>query len=148
MSEILEQKLIVFQLKEKEYVIPVEQVISIEKLLPITRVPLTEHFIKGVINLRGVVIPVVDLKLRLGLKEEAYTEKTRIIIISNDESEVGLIVDGAHDVIDIDTRMIESPKTVTADSDTECIDGVLHYNKRIMILLNLRKVLGAQTADV
>ncbi|MET3697963.1 purine-binding chemotaxis protein CheW [Bacillus oleivorans] len=143
MSEKHEQKLIVFQLKEKEYVIPVEQVTSIEKVLPITRVPLADNFIKGVINLRGVVIPAVDLKVRLGMKEEAYTERTRVIIVSTDEYEVGLIVDVANDVIDIDSEMIESPKTFATDSEAEFIEGVLQYNKRIMILLNVGKVLGA-----
>ena len=144
MSEIVEQKLIVFQLKEKEYVIPVESVTSIEKVMPITRVPLTEDFIKGVINLRGVVVPVVDLKVRLGMSEEAYTEKTRIIIVSNDNFEVGLLVDGAHDVIDVKSDMIE--KTAAANRDADFIDGVLQYNKRIMILLNVSKVLGEKMA--
>ena len=79
-------KVVVFQLADKEYVIPVSQVQGIEKLIYITRVPKTPSFVKGVINLRGVVTPIIDLKNRFGLGESSLNESTRIIIITLDLS--------------------------------------------------------------
>ena len=76
-----EMKVIVFQIKDKEYAIPVDRVSGIEKLLYITRVPKTVPFIKGVINLRGVITPVIDLRIRFGFEEVTYDEATRIIVI-------------------------------------------------------------------
>lgn len=96
-----EVKVIVFRLKDEEYGVDVNQVKSIEKLEHITRVPRTPAFVKGVINLRGVVTPIIDLRNRFSLEETAYTESTRIIIVAVGELEVGLIVDAANDVIDI-----------------------------------------------
>ena len=94
-----EIKVIVFQIKDKEYAIPVERVSGIEKLLHITRVPKTVPFIKGVINLRGVITPIIDLRTRFGFEEVEYNDATRIIIIIIDDMEVGLIVDSANDVL-------------------------------------------------
>ncbi len=94
-------KLIVFQLDGKEYGIPVEYVHGIEKVQHITRIPGTARFVKGVINLRGVVTPIIDLRKRFGIKESEYSDTTRVIIVAMDDVEVGLIVDAANDVIDI-----------------------------------------------
>lgn len=105
-------KVIVFQLNDKEYGVPVSQVKSIEKIMHITRVPHTNPFVKGVMNLRGVVTPLLDLRVRFGMEEQAYNEGTRVIIVSIDDKEVGLIVDGANDVIDIPTSKIEPPPEV------------------------------------
>ncbi|GAA0331974.1 chemotaxis protein CheW [Bacillus carboniphilus] len=141
-----EQKLIVFQLKDKEYVIPVEEVKSIERPLPITRVPGTPPYIKGVMNLRGLVIPVIDLKVRLGMEEEAINEKTRIVIVLVEGHEVGFIVDGANDVIDVAKDAIEPPQHTSNEKVDEFIEGVFQYQKRIMILLKLGKVLEKEMA--
>ena len=96
-----EIKVIVFQLKNKEYAIPVNRVSGIEKLLHITRVPKTVSFIKGVINLRGVITPIIDLRSRFGFEEIEYNDSTRIIIVVMNGMEVGLIVDSANDVLDL-----------------------------------------------
>ncbi|MBW4837803.1 MAG: chemotaxis protein CheW, partial [Paenibacillaceae bacterium] len=95
-----ELKVIVFKLGHEEYGIDVDKVQTIERMMPITRVPKTYAFVKGVINLRGVVIPVIDLRGRFGLPEAEYSDQTRIIIVSANEMEVGFIVDSANDVID------------------------------------------------
>src|SRR5690625_1981293 len=100
------RKVIVFQLNNEEYAVSVEQVGSIERMLPITRVPQTADFVKGVINLRGVVIPVIDLRVRFGIEEVEHGDTTRIIIFYLDDIEVGLIVDVANDVVDIPVNII------------------------------------------
>lgn len=144
MNETLnsECKIIVFQLNDKEYAIPVEQVRSIEKIQHITRVPGTAPYIKGVINLRGVVTPIVDLRVRFGLEQVEYQDHTRIIIAVLDGFEVGLIVDAANDVIDISKDQIEPPPEVVSGTEAEYINGVVKVGKRLMILLELQKVLN------
>jgi purine-binding chemotaxis protein CheW len=136
-----ELKIIVFQLKEKEYAIPVEQVRSIEKLQHITRVPGVAVYIKGVINLRGVVTPIVDLGKRLDLDESESSDSTRIIIAVFDDIEVGLIVDAANDVLDISKDSIEPPPEIVGGTEAEYINGVVKIGKRLLILLDLEKVM-------
>ncbi|WP_249646215.1 chemotaxis protein CheW, partial [Lysinibacillus sp. D3C2_S12] len=91
----------------KEYAIPVSHVQGIEKLMHITRVPKTEKYVKGVINLRGVVTPIVDLRERFELPISDHEETTRIIIISLEDMEVGFVVDSANDVIYLCASAIE-----------------------------------------
>jgi purine-binding chemotaxis protein CheW len=140
-AEAKEVKVIVFQLQDEEYGIPVHQVRSIEKMQHITRVPRTAPFVKGVINLRGVVTPIIDLRVRFELEEQAYTDSTRIIIVALDQMEVGLIVDAANDVIDIPVSSIEPRPEVVGNVEVEYITGVAKVDKRLIILLNLEKVL-------
>ncbi|CAM5788286.1 MULTISPECIES: chemotaxis protein CheW [Brevibacillus] len=137
-----EVKVIVFRLKDEEYGVDVNQVKSIEKLEHITRVPRTPAFVKGVINLRGVVTPIIDLRNRFSLEETAYTESTRIIIVAVGELEVGLIVDAANDVIDIPVNAIEPPPEVVGGVEAAYLRGVAKLEKRLLILLNLDKVLS------
>ncbi|SDQ60156.1 chemotaxis protein CheW [Virgibacillus salinus] len=138
---IVDRKVIIFQLNDEEYAVSVQQVGSIERIQPITRVPQTADFVKGVINLRGVVTPIIDLRIRFGLKETEFTESSRIIIVYLDEMEVGLIVDAANDVIDIPEDTIEPAPEVIGSVDIDYIDGVAKLDNRLLILLNLRKVL-------
>ena len=144
MAETLAQelKIIVFQLKEKEYAIPVDQVRSIEKAQHITRVPGVASYIKGVINLRGVVTPIVDLGKRLNLDEAENTESTRIIIAVFNDVEVGLIVDAANDVLDINREAIEPAPEIVGGAEAEYINGVVKIDKRLLILLELEKVMN------
>jgi purine-binding chemotaxis protein CheW len=138
---VAELKVIVFQLKDKEYAIPVQQVRSIEKIQHITRVPRVPKFVKGVINLRGVVTPIIDLRTRFGIEETAFSDNTRVIIVALGEIEVGLIVDAANDVIDISTDAIEPTPEVVDSVAVDYINGVVKIGKRLLILLNLEKVL-------
>lgn len=135
-------KVVVFQLADKEYVIPVSQVQGIEKLIHITRVPKTPSFVKGVINLRGVVTPIIDLKSRFGLGESNLNDSSRIIIISLDDMNVGVIVDSANDVLDISKDSIEPQPEVVGGLEQDFIAGVTKIDKRLLILLHLDLVLN------
>lgn len=142
-------KVIVFQLHDEEYGIPVQQVRSIEKVQHITRVPRTAPYIKGVINLRGVVTPIIDLRKRFGLKEHEDTESTRMIIVSKDDIEVGFIVDAANDVIDIHSDIIEPAPEVVGSVEVEYILGVAKLEKRLIVMIDLEEVLKtSQTLDI
>ncbi|WP_078547091.1 chemotaxis protein CheW [Litchfieldia alkalitelluris] len=134
-------KVIVFQLVNEEYVFPIENVRSIEKLQPITRVPHTLEFVKGVINLRGVIIPILDLRKLFGMTEAAYTDQTRIIIITHDDYEVGLIVDSANDVLDIPNDSIEQQPEIVGTLKVEYINGVVKVDDRLLIMLTLEHIL-------
>lgn len=143
MSEVLESvsKYIVFQLRDKEYAIPVSQVKGIEKVGHITRVPKTKSFVKGVINLRGVITPIIDLRTRFNFEQEIFDESTRVIIVSFKDLEVGFIVDAANDVLDIESSLIEPTPEVVGVEEATFINGVAKVGKRLLILIDLEKVL-------
>ncbi|MFJ7469036.1 chemotaxis protein CheW [Peribacillus frigoritolerans] len=140
-------KVIVFQIKDKEYAIPVDKVSGIEKLLHITRVPKALKFVKGVINLRGVITPIIDLRVRFDFEEVEYDESTRIIIVLLDDMEVGLIVDSANDVLDIPVESIEPQPEVVGHLASEYISGVAKIDKRLLVLINLEKALSLEMTE-
>ncbi|TFE24408.1 chemotaxis protein CheW [Cohnella luojiensis] len=138
-----ELKVIVFTLAHEEYGIEVDKVRTIERMVPITRVPKTPAFVKGVINLRGIVIPVIDLRGRFGLAETEITENSRIIIVAANDLEVGFIVDSANDVMDVMSDAIENPPEVLGGIKAKYISGVAKIgDSRLLILLNLVEVLS------
>lgn len=138
-----ELKVIVFKLGEEEYGIEVDAVQTIERMMPITRVPKTLSFVKGVINLRGVVIPVIELRGRFGLPSVEYTDQTRIIIVSMNEIEVGFIVDSANDVIDLNSDLIDAPPDVVGGVKAKYLRGVARVSEeRLLVMLNLSEELN------
>ena len=137
-----ELKVIVFKLGTEEYGIEVDKVQTIERMLPITRVPKTLDFVKGVINLRGLVIPVIDLRGRFNLAQAEYNDQTRIIIVEVEKMQVGFIVDSANDVVDIKRSSIEKPPEVVGGVKARYLDGVAKLDEeRLLIMLNLAEVL-------
>lgn len=144
-KEIVETvKVVVFRLMNEEYGVEVNQVKSIERFQPITRVPNTPKFVKGVINLRGVITPIIDLRSRFNLNETPYTDLTRLIIVFLDGMDVGMIVDRAHDIIDVPINEIESPPEVVGGIKADYLRGVAKVKDRLYILLNLNKVLNLE----
>jgi len=139
---IEDKKIIVFALGSAEYGLEVEKVKTIERIQPMTRVPGSLSFIKGVINLRGVVIPIIDLRSRFNLPEIEYTDNTRIIIVMNGDYEVGLIVDAANDVIDLDTDNLDNPPEVVGGIQAKYLQGIAKVgDNRLLTLLNLQEFL-------
>lgn len=147
-SAELNVKVIVFNLNNEEYALPVEHVGAIERLHPITRVPGTAKYVKGVINLRGVIIPIIDLRLRFDLEETELTDESRIIIVKMDNLEVGIIVDNANDVIDISRDIIEEPPEVIGSVDVDYVEGVAKLDERLLVLLNLDLVLAQEDSKL
>jgi len=138
-----ELKVIVFTLAHEEYGVEIDKVRTIERMMPLTRVPKTPPFVKGVINLRGVVVPVIDLRGRFGLPEREYTDNTRIIIVSVQDMEVGLIVDSANDVMDLDRGRLEAPPEVVGGIQAKYLQGIVKLDdQRLLVLLNLPEVLN------
>ncbi|MFV8828810.1 chemotaxis protein CheW [Alkalihalobacterium sp. APHAB7] len=136
-----ELKVIVFQLKDEEYAIEVDYIQSIERMQPVTRIPRTFHFITGVMNLRGVITPIIDLRKRFGIEPKQSDDATRILVISKDEIEIGFIVDGANDVIDIPLEKIEPTPEVVGGVEADYLRGVVKLENRLFTLLNIDKVM-------
>jgi purine-binding chemotaxis protein CheW len=141
-------KVIVFRLMDKEYAVPVYEVQSIEKVMPLTRVPNTPSYVKGVINLRGIITPILSLRERFEMEKGREDENTRIIITTLEEYTVGLIVDSAKDVLDLDVQSIEPQPEVYGTVEAEYISGVAKVDNRLIVLLDLKKVLNSAKSDV
>ncbi|WP_138419942.1 chemotaxis protein CheW [Aquibacillus sediminis] len=134
-------KVILFQLKQQQYGVNIQQVLSIEKTQAITEVPQTFDFIKGIINLRGEITPVLDLKERLDLGKTEYTDKTRILVVQVHSYQIGLIVDSATDVIDINQDEMDSAPDMIAGVSQDYIQGVAKLKDQLLLLLDLEHVL-------
>lgn len=138
-----ELKIIVFTLAHEQYGVEVERVRTIERMQPLTRVPKTPVFVKGVINLRGIVVPVIDLRGRFQLPEAEYSDNSRIIIVAVKDMEVGLIVDSANDVLDVDSDSIEDPPEIVGGIRAKYLRGVAKLSAgNLLVLLNLEEVLN------
>ncbi|SER06973.1 purine-binding chemotaxis protein CheW [Gracilibacillus ureilyticus] len=141
------QQSIIIELEKEEYAIPVELIGGIERMQHITRVPKTAEFVKGVINLRGVVTPILDLRERFGMDPIAQTDSTRIIIVHMEKFDVGFIVDAAYDVLDIPQEIIEPAPKVIGTVDADYIEGVAKVDKRLIMLLQLENVLSLESYE-
>ena len=136
-----EMKLVAFSLNGKEYAIDVKNVVSIEKMMTITRVPHVPPYVKGVINLRGVITPILDLRIRFDMEPVEYNQNTRIIIVTWENKEVGFIVDEANDVINIQEKNIEPQPDVIGNIQQNYITGVVKVADRLLIILKLETIL-------
>ncbi len=139
-----DSQLVVFKLNNEEYGISILEVQEIKRMADITRVPHTPDYIKGVINLRGSVLPVLDLKRRLELPAGEYTEETRIIIVNVNDMAFGLIVDEVSEVTALGTEQVDSSQSVTGTNASGFINGVGKADNRLLILLNLEAIIGSQ----
>ena len=131
-----ELKLIIFKLGREEYGMDILKVQEIKRMMSITRVPSTPAFIKGVINLRGSVLPVIDLRTRLGLFEAELTEAARIIVVLVNEGVVGFIVDEVVEVTTINPQNVEAVQTLSNGLSAEYISGIAKADARLYIMLN------------
>ncbi|MDR9756118.1 MAG: chemotaxis protein CheW [Thermacetogeniaceae bacterium] len=136
-----EIQLVIFRLGVEEYGVPITQVQEINLLSKPTKIPNSPVFLEGVINLRGRIIPVVDLKKRFALDHTKYTKDARIMIVEVNESVIGVIVDEVLEVLRLPAGSIEPPPPVIAGITAAYLDGVGKLDDRLFILLNMDKVL-------
>ncbi len=136
-----EDKFLTFVLNQEEYGIEIRHVTEIIGIQSITELPDMPHYIKGVINLRGKVIPVMDVRLRFGLEERGYDDRTCIIVINIDEQSVGLIVDRVFEVMDIPKSGVEPPPKIKMGESSRFIKGMGKVGDQVKILLNANQLL-------
>jgi purine-binding chemotaxis protein CheW len=132
---------VVLTLGKEEYGIDIQKVQIIEKISAITRVPKAPEFIKGVINQRGEIIPVMSLRLKFNLPQVQYTDASRIIIVKLEEDSIGIIVDSVKEVLTFSDKDIENVQNIITDYDGEYILGVGKIDQRIVTLLDLKKLI-------
>lgn len=137
-----------FILAEEEYGIGILMIKEIIGMMPITFVPRTPGYVKGVINLRGKVIPVVDLRLRFGMEAVDYTERTCIIVMeiagSAETLQIGIVVDSVSEVLTIKSEEIEDTPAIGAKLDMAYILGMAKMDGNVKILLDIDKVLKSE----
>jgi purine-binding chemotaxis protein CheW len=143
-----EGKYLTFTMAEEGYGIGILKIKEIIGMMPITTVPQTPEFVKGVINLRGKVIPVVDLRLRFGMDSMDYTERTCIIVVEIKGQPgtvmIGIVVDSVSEVLNIKGDDIEETPTFGTNLDTDYILGMAKMEGGVKILLDIDRVLSAE----
>ena len=115
-EDVMEGKYLTFLVGDVGYGIEISYVVEIISVQDITLVPHTHAYVKGIINLRGTVVPVIDMGMRFGGEEVVYTDQTCIIVLSMDDMSVGILVDGVQDVTDIEDENIQDPPTTTGNA--------------------------------
>jgi purine-binding chemotaxis protein CheW len=142
-----QEHLVTFFLAREEYGVDVRLVQEIIRVAEITPVPRAPAAIKGVINLRGRIIPVIDLKRRLGLGEVESSRVARVVVVRIKDRLVGLLVDGASQVLKVPLSIIEPAPEEVVEIDANYIRGVAKLEKRLIILVDLVKILGVDLRE-
>ncbi len=142
-----ELQLVTFTIANEEFGVDILRVQEIIRFMEITKVPNAPHFVEGVINLRGKVIPIVDLRTRFGLVGKDKDSHTRIIVVDIQNTIVGFVVDSVSEVLRIKHDTVEPPPPVVAGIESEYIKGVGKLDDKLLILLDLDKLLGSQEID-
>lgn len=140
-------QLVTFSIGDEEFGVDILQVQEIIRTMEITKVPRAPDFVEGVINLRGKVIPIVDLRRRFGLENRAHDKHTRIIVIEINQMIVGFVVDSVSEVLRIPSGTVEPPPPVVSGMDSEYISGVGKLQDRLLILLDLNKLLSGEEKE-
>jgi purine-binding chemotaxis protein CheW len=140
-------QLVSFVVENEEFGVDILKVQEIIRTVEITRVPKSPDFVEGVINLRGKIVPVIDLRRRFGIDKKAHDNETRIIVVELPDKVVGFLVDKVKEVIRVEKSIIEAPPELTTNVDTNYITGVAKLQDRLLILLDLDRVLSNEEQE-
>jgi purine-binding chemotaxis protein CheW len=135
-------QVVTFALGSEEYGVDIAQVQEINRMVTITHVPRAPQFMEGVINLRGQLIPIIDLRTRFGMQRSERTKNTRIVVTEIGTKRIGMVVDSVSEVLRIPVEQIEDAPDLVAGIDTEYIRGVGKMGDRLIIMLDLRRVIS------
>jgi purine-binding chemotaxis protein CheW len=139
----MEEQLVVFELAGELYGIDIHQVQTITQMQQIMIVPRAPHFVEGVMNMRGQILPVIDLRKRFGLPHDD-TKEGVIVVVELDKEQVGMIVDKVTDVRRISTETVEPPSTLVAGPDAEFLRAIARDEDQMIILLDLRRIFSSE----
>jgi purine-binding chemotaxis protein CheW len=129
-------QLVTFSLKGEEYAVDILSVQEINRITEITKVPKSPHYVEGVINLRGKVMPAINLRKKFGFEEKAIDETSRVIIIDKDGITSGLIVDSVSEVLRIPSNIVEPPP-ITSEMNCKYIKGIAKLENKLIILIDI-----------
>lgn len=147
-KDTVDGKYLTFWIAEQLFGVEIALVLQIVGVPTITAVPEFPDYAKGFINLRGIITPVIDVRMRFGMEERAYDEKTCIIVTNLDEKQIGFIVDAVDAVTDIDKDSISLPPAVTTRAARNYLTGVAQLSNRIALLLDIQKLLAEEPLTV
>ncbi len=139
-EEVLQ--MVSFVLNEEEFGVDILKVQEIIRIVELTRVPNAPHFVEGVINLRGRIVPVIDLRKRFGLPQNEFDKNSRIVIVAVNNLVVGFLVDKVKEVLRVPKAVIEPPPEITSTIHTDYIIGVAKLDDRLLIVLDLERILA------
>ncbi|MAY74048.1 MAG: chemotaxis protein CheW [Phycisphaerae bacterium] len=142
-----ELQLVSFELAGEEFAVDILAVHEINRMMDLTRVPQSPPEVEGVINLRGRIIPVVDLRRRFGLPNVERTDESRIVVIEVRERVIGFIVDGVNEVLRIPSSIVEAAPPMACSIDADFIAGVGKLEDRLLILLDISKLFGVKELE-
>lgn len=134
-------QLVSFNIGSEEFGVDILKVQEINRMVEITRVPQAPPYVEGVINLRGKVIPIVDLRKRFNIEEREYDKNTRIVVVDISGNIMGMVVDSVSEVLRLPANTIEPPPEIVASINSEYIKGVAKLEDRLLIFLDLSKVI-------
>ncbi len=135
-------QLVSFKLGQEEFGIDIKKVQEINRMVEITKIPQAPHYCEGVINLRGKVIPVIDLRKKFDMDIKEWTKNTRIVVCEDGESIVGMIVDAVEEVLRIPSSTIEPAPGIVASVGADYINGVAKIDDRLLIFLDISKIVA------
>lgn len=141
-------QLVSFQLGEEEYVIEITKIQEIILMGDITRIPHTPNYVKGLINLRSNVIPILALRTRFGLSESNPTDDTRIMVVNIRGKTIGLIVDAVNEVLRVSDGQLSPPPPTVAGLGRDYLTGLVKLESRLLIMLDIDKLLDEETSGV
>jgi purine-binding chemotaxis protein CheW len=134
-------QLVSFHIGDEEFCVDILKVQEIIRMMQITKVPNLPSFVEGIINLRGKVIPIIDLRIRLGMAKREHGGNTRIIVVEISNKTIGFIVDSVSEVLRIPKSITEAPPEIVSGVNSEYITAIGKLEDRLLILLELEKVL-------
>ncbi|MDO5111655.1 MAG: chemotaxis protein CheW [Clostridia bacterium] len=145
-EDTMQDLYLVFTIDAQDYAIEIRYVIEIIEITPITNVPFLPDCVKGIINLRGTIIPIMDVRLRFGLPEQAYTDNTCIVVVNQGNMTLGLIVDAVQEVTTISSEQRLAPPNAGDDAN-QYIKGVCNSAETIRLLLDCEKLMEIPGKD-
>lgn len=144
-------KFLTFGLGEKSYAIPILKIKEIIGMMDITKIPRLPDYVKGVINLRGKIVPVIDLRLKFGLYEKNYHKKTSIIVVEINVDGTNMlssiVVDSVNEVLDIEPCDVKPPSLDELNVEKEYLTGILKQNSSVIMLLDIVKLLSFKDSE-
>jgi purine-binding chemotaxis protein CheW len=143
-TENYQDQIISFKVGDEEYGLEILSVKEVIRIREITKLPKAPDFVRGVINLRGDVIPIIDLRAKFGLPVRQYSDMTRVIVVEVDDKLMGMVVDGVSHVIRIRDDQIVPPPTLVGGISADYIRGVGKLEEQLIVLLNIGKILTSE----
>ena len=147
------EQVLTFELGKETYGVDILRVREIRGWAPVTKIPQAPSYVLGVLNLRGSIVPVMDLRMRLDLQRAEYTSVTVIIVLSvrsqsGRDREVGVVVDAVSDVLSFNTAAMKAPPELGPNCPTDYIRGLTNSGKRMVILLDIDRLIGTQLSGM